>query len=121
MWWGGGGVVESSQAQQHPQPVFQPPPRDRRRDEGRKANFRQEEEGWGENREQSESWQGRERIGRVHGRKQTPPEVLVENGRKTRKILGHLGAAESPLGTLARLSAGHVAQEAREGKALSDL
>lgn len=50
-----------------------------------------------------------------------PPEVLVENGRKTRKILGHLGAAENPLGTLARLSAGHVAQEAREGKALSDL
>lgn len=50
-----------------------------------------------------------------------PPEVLVENGRKTRKILGHLGAAESPLGTLARLSAGHVAQEARGGKALSDL
>ena len=27
-----------------------------------------------------------------------PPEVLVENGRKTRKILGHLGAGRKPLG-----------------------
>lgn len=60
---GGGRAVESSQTQQLPQPGFQPLPRDRRRDEERKADFRHEEEGWGENKEQSESWQGGERIG----------------------------------------------------------
>lgn len=98
MRWGGRGVVESSQAQQHPQPGFQPPPRDRRRDEERKADFRQEEEGWGENREQSESWQGRERIGRVHGRKQSSARGPGGEWEKDEEDFRALRGGRKPLG-----------------------
>ena len=68
------GAAGSSRAQQLPQPVFQPPPKaaggDGRRDEESTADFRREERGWLENREQLESWQEGERIDRVHGTKQ---------------------------------------------------
>lgn len=92
-----GGVVGGSQTQQLPQPGPQCPPRDGRRDEERKADFSQEEEGRVENGA----------IGKLAGRRENrlsswektaPPEVLVENERKTSKIWGHLGASRKPLG-----------------------
>ena len=71
-----GGVVGGSQTQQLPQPGPQCPPRDGRRDEERKADFSQEEEGRVENGA----------IGKLAGRRENrlsswektaPPEVLV--------------------------------------------
>lgn len=94
-----GGVVGGSQTQQLPQPGPQCPPRDRRRDAERKADFSQEEEGRVENREQSESWQGGERIGRAHGRKQSPARGPGGEREKDEQDLGALrGQQKAPWG-----------------------
>lgn len=91
-------VVGGNQTQQLPQPGPQCPPRDRRRDAERKADFSQEEEGRVENREQSESWQGGEDRLSSWEKTEPRPRSWWRTRERRARFRGHLGASRKPLG-----------------------